>query len=228
MTRGKYAAKAANRLAQLDNELLQEKIVEVADLKDQLAAARQQLVEEHTARDRLVLHRADELSQELLDRAHAEAKSAQDELEDVRHYVAEWVSNYVATLGRANPDMKLFEIDTTTGELGVNEFLHSLVGQNIGVYMKDMMGEHDVKFTTRRYRRATKNVFKKENSDRSPERSKTAIVGMMKTKLGGELTATEAYELEEGDTPASELVMWLTQDNARARAGSDGDEQETQ
>lgn len=62
MTRGKYGAKAANRLAAFDNELLTEKTAEVAQLQQQLATLRAELAAERADRGALVIARADELA----------------------------------------------------------------------------------------------------------------------------------------------------------------------
>ena len=64
MTRGKYAAKAANRLARLDDELFEELRQRVRHLETELASARLQLEIEKRDRDALVLEHAEKLAQE--------------------------------------------------------------------------------------------------------------------------------------------------------------------
>lgn len=62
MTRGKYAAKAANRLADLDNQLVQEKVGEVAQLKAQIAELQSLLDGERLSRQAMIIDRGNELS----------------------------------------------------------------------------------------------------------------------------------------------------------------------
>lgn len=80
MTRGKYAAKAANRRAAFDNELLTQAHAEIAALKHQLAERSAELHAARVDRDALVIKRAEELSQRLVDAAHAEAADLQQRL----------------------------------------------------------------------------------------------------------------------------------------------------
>lgn len=88
MSRGKYAARAANRLVAFDNELLKEKCAQVDRLRADIFAVEQQLKEERRQRDAIVLKRANELSQQQIAgirqaaEAHMIAYTA-----DIRHAV---------------------------------------------------------------------------------------------------------------------------------------------
>lgn len=62
MAKGKYAARAANRLVQTDNELLKEKIAECIQLKSDLKEAQRELEVLQTSLSSEIIRRSDELS----------------------------------------------------------------------------------------------------------------------------------------------------------------------
>lgn len=66
MAKGKYAAKAANRLAQTDNELLKEALAEAKRLKHRLKSVTDELEAERRDRNALILSRAHELSEQMI------------------------------------------------------------------------------------------------------------------------------------------------------------------
>lgn len=74
MAKGKYAARAANRLVQTDNELLREKVAECEALKRELASVKGELHQALTANASAVTRRAEELSARLI--ADIESSSA--------------------------------------------------------------------------------------------------------------------------------------------------------
>lgn len=74
MTKGKYKARAANREVARDNELIVEKIAEIATLKATLVETEGRLQKERSERSALVVARADELSAEQISATRAEAE----------------------------------------------------------------------------------------------------------------------------------------------------------
>lgn len=78
MTRGKYATKSANRMANLDNELLQQSRAEVAALKSRVAELETQLTEERRQRGSLIVAHADELSAKIISRIKMECSDEVD------------------------------------------------------------------------------------------------------------------------------------------------------
>lgn len=73
MAKGKYGARATNRLASLDNTLLQDKCAEIVDLKGQIAERDQQLRDEKRDRDALIIRRSDERAAELIQQTTKES-----------------------------------------------------------------------------------------------------------------------------------------------------------
>lgn len=71
MAKGKYAARAANRLVQTDNELLQQKIAECEELKRELAQVKSELHQAQTVVGTAVTRRAEELSSTLITKIEA-------------------------------------------------------------------------------------------------------------------------------------------------------------
>jgi len=91
MAKGKYAAKAANRLAELDNELLQQKCKEVTALTTELQNVRRELETERRDRSQLVLQRSDELSAKVLEQQREKAAVAAAEHKEVLRLVADYL-----------------------------------------------------------------------------------------------------------------------------------------
>ncbi len=77
MTRGKYAARAANREARLDNELIAEKVNQVAALKATIAGLETTLARERKDRGAEVIRRTDDLAAAEI--AKARQQAARDE-----------------------------------------------------------------------------------------------------------------------------------------------------
>ncbi|OBB15082.1 hypothetical protein A5761_15195 [Mycolicibacterium setense] len=105
MVKGKYAAKAANRLVQTDNELLIEKTAECERLAAELNAVKQQLDRARRESSSLVLERASELSHEQIASARlkAEERVAQVEAKQAEDgmFCAKWLWKlFVGTTGK--------------------------------------------------------------------------------------------------------------------------------
>lgn len=105
MAKGKYKARAANREAARDNELIVEKVDEIARLKAALAQTEGQLQKERAERGTLVLARANELSAEQTKPVREEIVSLKHQcLEDqVRYAVLMWEIMHRKKFGRPAP-----------------------------------------------------------------------------------------------------------------------------
>lgn len=94
MTKGKYAAKAANRLAELDNELLQQKCSEVLQLRATLDQVRKELADERRDRGSMVLKRAEELAADQVSMARNQLAVVEDSRKDtllmIANYLVKW------------------------------------------------------------------------------------------------------------------------------------------
>lgn len=94
MPKGKYAAKSANRLADLDNQLLQEKIAEIFTLRKQLDQLAAELAAERKERGAIVLKR----SQELAEQRVLEARRGLAEVESARKDVLMMIADYLVDM----------------------------------------------------------------------------------------------------------------------------------
>jgi hypothetical protein len=152
MTKGKYAARAANRLAALDNTLLRDKSAEVDRLTTRVAELDGQLAAERRDRDAIVLDRAQALSAEEIAAAYTEIRELKAAQQQLNHRTAEWIARYIhELLARVGPDEDIFP--SVYGNLDYEKILHHLVGQDLGKYVAIIFGDHDPKFATRAYRR---------------------------------------------------------------------------
>jgi hypothetical protein len=151
MTRGRYAARAANRLAALDNDLLRDKAVEVEHLTARIADLEAELAAEKRDRDALILARAGELSAQQIAAAHTELHQLKTAHQEFNRETATWFAKYINGLIQENPDGHIFPMPD--GDLDYEVMLHRLVGQEIGEYVALILGDYNPRFTTREYRR---------------------------------------------------------------------------
>lgn len=143
MARGKYSAKAANRLARLDNDLLQEKLAEIDSLKRQLAISDAARNSERAERDAIITSRADALSQRLVASARADALRVQEETETEKRALADWLVAYFNDIQKRNPDVRVIPLD-------IAERIAALVGAaDTGEYVARIAGMQ----TSRKHRR---------------------------------------------------------------------------
>lgn len=86
MSKGKYGARAVNREAARDNEIIVEKLSKIEQLTAELAEVNAQLAQERRERGAIVVRRADELSAEQIAavREHHEQLAAQREEDMLR------------------------------------------------------------------------------------------------------------------------------------------------
>jgi hypothetical protein len=188
MTRGKHGAKAANRLAALDNQLLRDKCAEVDQLHGRVAELEAQLAAEKRERDALVLERAQALSAEELAVAHTEVRELKAAQHKLNHHAANWIATYMRDLADKFPDQEI--IPDVYGGDNYEEILHHLVGQDIGEYLAIIFGGCDARYTTRAYRRTRRNgrSMVREFVGRNELERKRTIVTGMKAKSHGEET----------------------------------------
>lgn len=149
MAKGKYAARAANRLAQTDNELLRECVAERDHLKKELATLRQEITDERVHRDSDVQARATELADELVRLARAEADEAVAARDQFGVFAASWVTDHIKAMLRANPDTKCIPND-------FEDFISEMVGgDKVGEYYSEVMSPADEYWERRPIRRLT-------------------------------------------------------------------------
>lgn len=105
MAKGKYKARAANREVARDNELIVEKVEEIAALKQKLTDTERELARERTERGAIVLARANELSAEQIRMAREEISSMNiQRVEDqIRYAVLVWEIMHREKFGRPAP-----------------------------------------------------------------------------------------------------------------------------
>ena len=95
MTKGKYAARAANREVARDNAIIVEKMAEIDRLTTELATARRQLADERRERNALILHRAEELGESQINAANEKIDDLKRAQEERDRETAEWIAKLV-------------------------------------------------------------------------------------------------------------------------------------
>jgi len=94
VTRGKYAARAANREAARDNELLVEKMAEIDALTAQLADTQRLLAEERRNRGTLVTARSEEMSAKMINTVLAEQAKVNESYAEEKRFLAQTFTDY--------------------------------------------------------------------------------------------------------------------------------------
>lgn len=94
MTKGKYAARAANREAARDNELIAAQLDQIAALKQEIAGLRAELHDERAERGRIVIERAEELSATTIAEIRDEAMGERKLFWESNRKIAEWLLTY--------------------------------------------------------------------------------------------------------------------------------------
>lgn len=92
MSKGKYAAKAANRAAALDNDIIVRQRHEIEALKQELKLTRQRARENEVSMQSELLHKAEKLAEEQIQLARDDAKRQSDTYRKNMRIVAEKVS----------------------------------------------------------------------------------------------------------------------------------------
>lgn len=112
MTRGKYGARAANRIVQTDNELLKAKAAEVEVLKAELSAARAELNAERVRTSREIHTVAEEKAAAQVAAVKAEAKAEVARLTEEMHTAADEITDiyrdFVRKIKEFSPDGRCF------------------------------------------------------------------------------------------------------------------------
>ncbi|SLI18312.1 Uncharacterised protein [Mycobacteroides abscessus subsp. massiliense] len=155
MSRGKYGAKAANRLAQLDSEIVRGLRSEIDGVKCRNAELEAALAENAARFGGDVIKRADSLAAELIEQARADTEQARRDCDQRLREVADWLVLYFAEAYRVNPDAKVVPDD-------IDKVLARLVGSaNVGQYLAQMPAFG----SNRRHRRASAKVINGNRSD---------------------------------------------------------------
>lgn len=222
MAKGKYGARAVNRLADLDESLLRDKCAEAERLSARVTELESRLNDERRERSAMVLARAHELSQELVSAARHDVAAEVAAHEQTRQRVAEWVVNWAREIGIQNPDARLYQFKPD-GELGLQEFLHSLIGQRTGDHFATLLADHDAKFGTRRYRRATRKLFRESSTMREPG-DKGALIALMKADAGRQLDVKDEVALESYMSPGDYIASLVQAEDAERAKGQDEQE----
>jgi len=171
VAKGKYAAKAANRLAQTDNELLRQCLAERDELKNELAAAREEINIEHTKRSAEVQKRAMELADEQVRLAQEDADEARASRDQLGEFAVSWVTDHIKAMLRANPDAKCIPND-------FEEFISEMVGgSKVGKYYSEVMAPADKYWERRTVRRLTARKMRDGREVRRQAR-KTNLMGV--------------------------------------------------
>ena len=157
MTRGKYAARAANREARLDNELIAEKVNQVAVLKAEIGRLETTLADERRDRSAEVVRRADELSAEEIRLVKDSAAQAAARHEQICRDTALWIAEYLHNLSVRFPDEKFLPMPGSVDDY--EPVLRRLVGQSVGEYMRIAFGGVEARFSNREHRRATLDSY---------------------------------------------------------------------
>lgn len=179
MTRGKCAAKAANRLAAFDNKLLVQKQEEVAALKDRMAELESQLQAEKRDRGAVILAEAQKLSEQQVAAAKAEVEEVIQSTAAAKYRVAEWLADYFN-------DLQGIFLEETGKQLpvvppNIVDVIEGLVG-NDGV--GEIMSRFIPGWNSRAHRRLTRDKIRanmegvRQNrafNGQSPERTKVTV-----------------------------------------------------
>lgn len=192
MTRGKYAAKAKNRLANLDNEILQEKLTEIVELKAEISSLNQALSAERAERGRLVLERAEELSRQQIDLVRREAREQIDAGWVARREVAQELGDYFLFKNEFPPLFWTKVLPRLLPTKEMNAFTDKLLddaGKPSGRHVRRHGGEN--------IRRASSRAF---SNNRTDQLIRAATVA----KLSASAEPAELPEMEGGDLDVEE------------------------
>jgi hypothetical protein len=189
MTKGKYAARAANREARLDNELIAEKVEQIAALEAQVQTLERQLADERRERGVLVIHRADDLSGEQVRAANekiAELRRAQAERDhEMADQFAEIFAVFMATGG---PEVQIPMVQ-------IEHLFVRLVGQEAyGAYearLREALQVDSKAGTVRGHRRMTlqKRKFVDDASGFNEKHRRKLLLENFEAKSSGEQEA---------------------------------------
>lgn len=171
MTKGKYAAKAKNRLANLDNRLLQEKLTEVEELNQEIQRLKAALDSERRDRGRLVIERAHELSASSIENIRTEADVVLEAAESRSREAALRLVGY-------------FKIQDNFPAVFIKEVLPALIPSGeLNAFVEEMLADAVTAPSVRYTRRhAAQNIRRQLAREHGPEGAKQMLVGYMKTR----------------------------------------------
>lgn len=149
MTKGKYAARAANRMTNLDNDLLQQERAKNAELEREIADLKQQLQVALAPVQADIQQRADALAAEKVAVAHEQVRQVTTETTAAKERIAEWLVQFLHHLCEKYPDTKVIPGDFT-------EVITVLVGnERAGEYTDRILQPAANWISNRRTRRLT-------------------------------------------------------------------------
>lgn len=191
MTKGKYAARAANRLANLDNELLQKVIKERDALASELDQERLKFQAAQRTLYSRVIKEAQSLAASDIAHANKRAEECRSELVQVKSDVAKWMRDTLMRVAMVCPP------DSAIFPLNLMQQFESLVGDQAGAYVAAILevgGEEG--FNHRRNRRSSSKKSKawREFDGRAAEHRRERLLNKFKEHASKE---TEARDVEE-------------------------------
>ncbi|QZT61293.1 hypothetical protein [Mycolicibacterium austroafricanum] len=149
MAKGKYSAKAANRLAQTDNELLIAERAKVTQLQKQLRELESALEKERRDRAAVIEERAHELSSVTVERIRQESAEAEEKRVAFNNYVAQWLVDYFKRMEEEHPDIGVVPLSSI-------DLIAELVGnEQVGEYTSDLLKQSNPTWSNRHHRRLT-------------------------------------------------------------------------
>lgn len=132
--KGKYAARAVNREAARDNELIAEQADRIAALKAELLQVREQLNREKAERGSVIVARSRELACQEIAEMKEELRAAYEEQDKLNHKTARWIVNYMIDMEKEHEGLKVIPYPD------IRDFLTSLVGDAKTTYYLSMFG----------------------------------------------------------------------------------------
>jgi len=161
MTKGKYTAKAANRMANLDNELLQQAVAERDALRAELDVERLKVQAAERNLHSRAIREAGSIARADVQVANSRADTAERKAESLAVLAAETIRDLLIGIGRQNPEASFLPRDL---DVYFNKFVGSSRGGTYASEVLDKVGCGG--FSSREARRlTTKKVIGNRNAD---------------------------------------------------------------
>lgn len=168
MAKGKYGARAANRLAQLDEELIADERNKIKELEREVAELTKTLKGERRQRSVLADKRSQELAASIVDSVRAEAARTEADRVAFNHYVAKWLVDYFVQMEEEHPGIgvvPMASIDLITKLVGNDE---------VGQYISELLSHTSPEWANRHHRRFTGKQLRR---NQAVNRSNRALNG---------------------------------------------------
>ncbi|MEN6535090.1 MAG: hypothetical protein ABFD89_15605 [Bryobacteraceae bacterium] len=192
MTRGKYAAKAANRLANLDNELLQQTIAERDALSMELDVARLKLQESERNLYSRALREGASLAAADIDEVNSKLISEQERFEEFRTMAADSLRDILIGIHDANPNAAILSVN-------FDQWFHKLVGgERAGRYVSEVMQKTAANhpddadyWDNRKHRRLTSRKIKTRRARGDERYRKSDLIAKMQDSLTSDVESAD-------------------------------------